>query len=77
MSTTAPIKRSKTPTREPLGLPCRHCGSADTWVEWRMEIVPFGTYSIAGATVKISAKTWPYAVCEGCGLISRGEPAAP
>ena len=60
-------------TRTPLGAPCRHCGSADTWVEGRFEPQPLGTYSIAGAQMKFAAAPWPYAVCDGCGHESRGK----
>lgn len=59
--------------RTPLNAPCRHCGSTDTWIEWRMEFNPLGTYSIAGVGTKMTAKRHPYAVCDGCGHESRGE----
>lgn len=59
--------------RRPLGAPCRHCGSADTWIEQRFEPQPLGTYALAGAQTKFTATSWPYAVCDGCGHTSRGE----
>lgn len=62
--------------RAPLGAPCRHCGSEDTWITVRLGHVasPVGTFSLAGAATKVSAKSvlWPYAVCDGCGHESRG-----
>lgn len=70
---TAPaIPRDGLPEREPLGAPCRYCDSADTWVEWRFDAVPVGTYSLAGVGTKVLATRWPYAVCDGCGHVSRG-----
>lgn len=59
--------------RAPLGAPCRHCGSADTWIEQRFEAQPLGTYTLAGAQTKFTATPWPYAVCDGCGHKSRGK----
>lgn len=59
--------------RAPLGAPCRHCGSADTWVELRLAARPHGAYSLAGMQVKFAARPHPYAVCGGCGHTSRGE----
>lgn len=59
--------------RRPLGASCVYCGSADTWIEFRFEVKPVGTYSLAGAQMKFSATTWPYAVCDGCGHVSRGK----
>ena len=63
------------PDRRPLGAPCRHCGSWNTWIEWRVEAKPLGSHSLSGTQLKVSATTWPYAVCDGCGHESRGEPA--
>lgn len=61
------------PERQPLGVPCRYCGSADTWIEMRLETKPPGTFSLAGVGMKLTATTWPYAVCDGCGHVSRGQ----
>lgn len=58
----------------PLGYACRYCGSADTWIESRLEVRPPGTYSLAGAAIKYAARSWPHAVCGGCGHVSRGTP---
>ena len=63
--------------RTPLGAPCCYCGSADTWIELRPEAKPIGTFSLAGAHPKVSASTWPYAVCDGCGHVSRGQRIPP
>lgn len=59
--------------RVPLGFACRYCGSADTWIEQRYEHSPLGTYSLAGVQAKVSAHLHPYAVCGGCGHVSRGQ----
>lgn len=58
--------------RAPLGAPCRYCGSQETWVEHRFEADPQGGASLAGVQEKVTARTWPYAVCDGCGHVSRG-----
>lgn len=55
-----------------LGAPCKYCGSKDTWVERRMEGKQIGTFSLAGAQMKFSVHTWPWAVCGGCGHESKG-----
>lgn len=59
--------------RQPLGAPCRYCGSDKTWVEWRLEANPVGTYSLAGVQMKFPVRRWPYAICDGCGHVSRGQ----
>lgn len=56
----------------PLGVPCRYCGSDDTWVYLSLEARPPGTYSLSGAQDKVAASPWPYARCGGCGHVSRG-----
>lgn len=60
---------------------CRYCGHGAIRVEERLEALPEGAYSLAGEQDKVAARTWPYAVCEGCGHTSRGqsatEPATP
>ena len=71
---TIPIDLPARPgERKPLGAPCRYCGSADTWVEIRLEGKPLGTFSLAGVQTKTTAGEWPYAVCDGCGHESRGQ----
>lgn len=57
----------------PLGAECLYCGSADTWVEWRLLARPLGSYSLSGNQMKFSAAAWPYAVCGGCGHVSKGK----
>jgi hypothetical protein len=74
MTEPTPTAENDAPERKPLGAPCRYCGSGDTWVEWRLEAKPLGSFSLAGAQMKFSANRWPYAVCDGCGHVSRGEP---
>lgn len=62
--------------RELVGACCRHCGSADTWLEVRLEPKPVGTWSLAGQQTKVAAAVWPYLVCDGCGHVSRGQVTA-
>lgn len=54
------------------GATCRYCGHDVVRVEWRMEALPVGTYSLAGVQAKFAAREWPWAVCCGCGHESRG-----
>lgn len=59
------------------GVPCVKCGALALRVEARDELVarPIGTYSLAGAQLKTSVveRSWPWAVCDGCGGESRGK----
>lgn len=68
-STTLPTRPD---SADDLGFACAYCGSADTWIEYRLEVVPWGTYLLAGVQTKYAAKGHPYAVCGGCGHVSRG-----
>lgn len=52
---------------------CLYCGSFDVWLEWRILAKPIGTFSLAGGQMKFSAAGWPYAVCGGCGHVSKGK----
>lgn len=57
--------------RQPLGKPCRACGSTSTWVEIRRELDRAGSGQVG---------EWPYAVCQACGHAERGrrtEPSKP
>lgn len=67
------MKLVQDPIREPLGASCVYCGSDETYVEYRVEAKPVGSFSLAGAQAKVSSYTWPYAVCAGCGHESRGK----
>jgi len=58
---------------DPSAWTCRHCGHVGVRIEWRLEAKPLGTFSLAGVQTKVSATEHPYAVCEGCGHVSRGE----
>ena len=61
-----------TSNRRPLGAPCKYCGSPETFIEDRLEVKPPGEFSLAGAQMKFPTHKWPYAVCGGCGHVSRG-----
>lgn len=54
------------------GIPCRDCGEPRLKLVWKLEVRPLGTFSLAGAQLKASAREHPYCVCEGCGAESRG-----
>ncbi len=45
-------------------------------IEERIEAKPLGTFSLAGAQMKLSGYRWPYAVCDRCGRESRGKLAS-
>jgi len=55
---------------------CRHCGHHGIVIEWRLEARPIGSFSLAGAQMKFSAREHPYAKCPGCRHVSRGESSA-
>lgn len=54
---------------------CVYCGHVGIRVEWRLEAKPLGTWSLAGVQEKYVASHWPYAICNGCGHVSRGQQA--
>lgn len=64
-------------SRTPLGADCLYCGSGDTWIEYRLEARPVGTFSLAGMQMKFSTRRLPFAVCDHCGHVSRGKQEAP
>lgn len=66
------VRPSTPEARRPLGAVCRHCGSTDTWIEERWETDPPASAALAGVQMKTTARLWPYAVCDGCGHVSRG-----
>ena len=68
-----PTLPTKLGERTPLGAPCRHCGSHDTFIELRLDPKPPASYSLAGAQNKVAATAWPWAVCDGCGKTSKGK----
>lgn len=67
-----PLDRPKPGERLPLGVPCKYCGSENTFIVMRLEPAPIGTFALAGVGMKTTAKEWPWAVCDGCGHESRG-----
>lgn len=60
-----------------FGAQCRYCGSAATWLTFRFEPKPAGSYSIAGAQEKVVGQWWPHLECGGCGHVSRGQADTP
>ncbi|ARD42503.1 hypothetical protein [Actinomyces gaoshouyii] len=55
---------------------CARCGiDGQLRIEYRMEAKPLGTFSLAGAQMKVAATRWPWMVCGACGATCRGEPA--
>ena len=51
---------------------CKYCGvTGQVRVEMRLVAKPAGTYSLAGAQMKVSATSWPWAVCDACGHESK------
>lgn len=55
---------------------CARCNTDGTLrIEYRLEAKPLGTYSLAGAQMKVAATRWPWMVCDACGSTCRGEPA--
>ncbi len=56
-----------------LGVTCTYCGSNETWIEQRLTAMPIGSFSLSGMTPKVSARYWPWAVCDGCGHESKGK----
>lgn len=53
---------------------CKHCGPEfPLRVEWRLEAKPLGTWSLAGAQMKIVAANTPFAICDSCGRECQGE----
>lgn len=52
---------------------CQYCGHKGLRIVWRLRPSQIGTFSLSGAQMKVSARDWPWAVCDGCGHESRGE----
>jgi hypothetical protein len=64
----------------PVRGPCRDCGPAGKLrIVHRLVARPIGTFSLAGAQMKVSAYWWPWMVCDNCGGESKGKfvPAVP
>lgn len=59
------------------GVLCVRCGVAALTLVWKLEARPLGTFSLAGVQLKVSAREWPYCVCDptlgGCGAECRGK----
>jgi hypothetical protein len=54
---------------------CKHCGPEHPLhIAWRLVPNPLGTYSIAGAQLKVTAKKVPFAICNNCSRECRGKP---
>lgn len=52
---------------------CKICGSTDLEIQFRLEALPIGRYSLSGVQMKFSAREHPYMVCNGCKKESRGK----
>jgi transcription elongation factor Elf1 len=48
-------------------VPCPECGAKAFSIKTRLVARPIGTYSLAGAQMKVSAYEWPHLVCGNCG----------
>lgn len=53
--------------------PCPACGQTTLSIEERFEPKPVGTWSLAGAQMKLTGKMWPYVRCSNCGVEARGK----
>jgi predicted RNA-binding Zn-ribbon protein involved in translation (DUF1610 family) len=49
---------------------CPSCGEGPNtlWIEQRMIALPVGSFSLAGAQLKVSATTKPVLICVSCGM---------
>lgn len=52
--------------------PCPACGEVALRIETRLEARPIGSFSLAGAQLKSSAKEVPWLVCGACGVEAKG-----
>jgi hypothetical protein len=58
----------------PVAGPCGNCGTVGQLrIEHRMVARPIGSFSLAGQQMKVSARLWPYMVCDGCGAECEGK----
>jgi hypothetical protein len=54
--------------------PCPVCGATDTLqIESRLVASPIGSFALAGAMPKVSARNRPVLTCSACGLNVTGE----
>lgn len=44
--------------------PCPLCGRRELQVKLLLEGLPLGSHSLSGYQLKISAREWPYVVCD-------------
>ena len=52
--------------------PCPSCGAYRIRILHELEVRPIGTFSLAGAQMKVSAIIVPVLKCDNCGLTLRG-----
>lgn len=58
-------------------VPCTACGKVGGLrIEERLEARPLGTWSLAGAQLKVNARRWPWMVCDHCKAECRGKVTA-
>jgi hypothetical protein len=55
---------------------CPQCRGTRFSIEWLLVARPDGSYSLAGATRKISAVNTPILVCDDCGATVKGRRSA-
>lgn len=60
---------------DPAPFACRYCHGTDVRIVDRFEVVPLGTYSVAGAQDKVAVTSTVWAICGTCGHASQGKPA--
>jgi hypothetical protein len=53
--------------------PCPGCGAKALRIEQRITGKPIGTFSLAGAQMKVSATVKWWLVCDGCGIEAEGK----
>lgn len=53
---------------------CQKCFQAGgLTVEYRLTAMPIGSFSLAGAQMKVSALEWPWLMCRHCGAECQGK----
>jgi hypothetical protein len=52
--------------------PCPGCGEKKLRIEWRLTAQPLGSFSLSGHSMKVSATSGPWLVCDGCGIEAQG-----
>ena len=53
--------------------PCPSCGVKGLRIEYRLTAKPLGSFSLAGAQMKVSAVRVPWLICGTCGVEAEGK----